>query len=711
MLPRSPSSSPSLPSPSGLRLVLATLSALLALLAVESMLEAEPIAGAFLSLDSRATFVLTCGGQLTPDPSGGVLMDIPLWVPAAGLLLCLGVWAGLSRWRRGHVQPGALLATAGTAAGPLAVWQLAYMASLLGNQTAGLVIAIAVAPYVAAISAAVGLNQTWLLLWPSITATASRPTTTPDRVVGPQWFGLPPALWAMLAVYVLVFSALNWALWFNLRIPHGDSAMYEEHLWNLLHGKGFRSYLDQGLFLGEHIQIIHLALLPVYVFWPSHLWLELAQSMVLASTAIPVYRLTTRTLSITGHSSPPPVTRAAHEAGLWLAAACLLSFPLQYLDIAIDLKTFRPGAFGIPALLFGLEALERSRYRTMSLWFLVTLSVQEDFSIPVTCVGLWLLGRGLAGWYFTRRSPELANSNRSVAVAPSLRQRPDVWYGLAWTVGGPLYLKLAMTAIHWFRDGVEIHYAGYFSRFGTSTGDVVWTILTSPGRVLEALWVPSTLLYACALLVPLAGRPLGRSGRWLTALPLFVLLCLNEIAATPFHHFHAPILPLLFWAAATERHRGIWSRWSTPRLAACCALTTGCLFALSPLSLKFWDPGSPFCYARLYIPDARPREFARIANLIPLTARVASTDFVHPRYTHHERSYDYSDYQRRVAGNTTQVPADTDYIVIDTQHPYSRIKQPPEVRELRESPDQWELLPDTTHGYFIVLKRKSTATP
>jgi len=52
------------------------------------------------------------------------------------------------------------------------------------------------------------------------------------------------------------------------------------------------------------------------------------------------------------------------------------------------------------------------------------------------------------------------------------------------------------------------------------------------------------------------------------------------------------------------------------------------------------------------------------------------------------------------------VPDDTDYIVIDTQHEYSQIKRPDQIREYREHPDQWELLPDTTDGYFIVLKRK-----
>ncbi len=61
---------------------------------------------------------------------------------------------------------------------------------------------------------------------------------------------------------------------------------------------------------------------------------------------------------------------------------------------------------------------------------------------------------------------------------------------------------------------------------------------------------------------------------------------------------------------------------------------------------------------------------------------------------------------RAVNNNKPGAPPDTDYIVIDTQHYYSAIKRPDQIPEYRDHPDQWELLPDTTDGYFIVLKRK-----
>ena len=135
------------------------------------------------------------------------------------------------------------------------------------------------------------------------------------------------------------------------------------------------------------------------------------------------------------------------------------------------------------------------------------------------------------------------------------------------------------------------------------------------------------------------------------------------------------------------------------------ALATGILFGLSPLSLRFWDPGSAQNWSRLYVPGKRAEMFARVESQIPQQSKVASTDHIHPRFTHHLRSYDYSKYPRAVNDNKPGAPPDADYIVIDTQHYYSEIKSSEQIPELRDHPSEWELLPDVTEGYFIVLKR------
>lgn len=147
---------------------------------------------------------------------------------------------------------------------------------------------------------------------------------------------------------------------------------------------------------------------------------------------------------------------------------------------------------------------------------------------------------------------------------------------------------------------------------------------------------------------------------------------------------------------------------AVPRASAALvfSVATGLFLGVHPATLAFWDPGRSNSWKTLYFPGERAQAFAKIADLIPPNARVASTDFVHPRYTHFDRSYDYSAYRRQVAGYEDRVPDDTDYIVIDTRHPYSMIHSPADVRELKTEPDRWQLLPDQTNGDFIILKRR-----
>ncbi len=46
-----------------------------------------------------------------------------------------------------------------------------------------------------------------------------------------------------------------------------------------------------------------------------------------------------------------------------------------------------------------------------------------------------------------------------------------------------LYLLLVMKVLlPYFREGVNIHYASYFAKFGQTPGEIVITMLTQPGR-------------------------------------------------------------------------------------------------------------------------------------------------------------------------------------------------------------------------------------
>ncbi len=701
---------------------------LLGILTTQSWLDTEAIAVQFLAPatwmqmhQSLGSEMETIGETLVPRTSFLAAMGIYALAVGMTALLAWGIRRFVRRINDGRAIPQLL--TAATIALCLpAVWSILEILNVVIGSTLIAQFLILIPPFLFAI--------TFALLMTLGSEGPISPRLSTTRI-------LSPTLLVALLVFIAISLFMNFGLYFNLRTPHGDTAMYEEHLWNFLHGKGFRSYLDQGLFLGEHIQFFHLFLIPIYILYPSHLTMEFCETLGLACGALPVYWMTRRR---TGSGS----------AATSLAVCYLLYFPMHFLDIEIDLKSFRPEAFGIPCLLFSLDQLDRGRFWSFVGLLCLTLTVKEDYAVIVSSLGLWMFFDTLLQMWKPRLfSPLTPNVQR---LTPKYR----LFASLALIAFGAIYLKIALATIVWFRSGVEVHYAGYFTRFGKSTSDIIWTMLTNPMFVIQEFATWSTFLYALMLLVPLGFLPLFTL-RAIAAVPIFVLLCLNEVAHDPRHHFHAPIIPLLFWAAATgglpqaARLVGGLRAWGlgigqnekreidnvatmsgaeqalqpsneipaaslapsaqrlTPPLASYAMFSAwGCAMtlSLSPLSLVFWDPHSEWNYKALYIPGKRAEEFAKVLPQIPKDANVASTDYVHPRLTHFHRSYDYSNFKRKVAGDSTGVPDDTNYIVIDTQHPYSTIKSPEDVPQFREHPEQWEVLPDVTDGYYIILRKR-----
>lgn len=485
-----------------------------------------------------------------------------------------------------------------------------------------------------------------------------------------------------VAASVVTFTWMNWSLYWNLLLPHGDSAMYEEHIWNLTHGKGFRSYLDQGLFLGEHIQVVHLLLTPLHVLWPSQLLLELCESLALGMSAIPVFLIARR------HTAAP------FPAAL-LAITWLLYFPMHYLDIAIDFKTFRPMCFGVPAILFGIDQWERKRFKSALLLFLLALSAKEDFALVLAPLTLYL------GLEATEKSERRLGIVGAAAIVAYL-------------------VFVVLIVIPAFRSGEAVHYSRYFGELGSSPSEIVRTAVCDPTLVLSKLFSLRSGLYSLLLLLPCGFLPLFSPRRLLVAVPVLGMLYLLELSPeasgdgeaqqqmlVPFHHFHATVMPILWWAAATglgrlRRPEGCQRLVTAAAFACFAALLTGLFYSMSPLGISFHDPGSREHWRKLYVQSQRALEVEKVLSAVPMTARVASTDFVHTRLTHRERSYDYSGYR-------TKVPADANYIVIDARHPwpgYSIVQRSEDVRELKTSPNEWEVMPVDTGGYFIVLRRR-----
>ncbi len=528
--------------------------------------------------------------------------------------------------------------------------------------------------------------------WPRVAAALSHPWLT----------------WVAAILFAVTFSVLAILQYQALLVPHGDTAMYEEHLWNLLHGKGFRSQLDSGrLFFGEHLEVIHLLLLPVYVLYPYLPTLNVCLSIGLASGAIAVRGITQRLTYSPGAANA-------------LAIAYLLYFPLQYLNLEVSLKTFRPENLAVPLLLFAIWCLEAGRWRTMLSLMGLVLLAKEDYALPIGMMGLYLAAR---------RSRAGANRNTRLL-------------GLGVFAFSVAYLWFVLDVfIPHFRGGPP-HYTAYYPpELGGSPSEIIKNSLISPALLADYLGTGPNLIYVLTLVIPIAGLPLLGMGRLWVLLPTLASILLIQLkdAHSPFFHFHAPLVPILFWSAAEglgrmrNAQRGTrdeatgrdLNSLSAPRsafrapssaqfgrFAAMCALVSGALLGKSPLSITFFDPNMETRgFGRvLYVPIGAGRErmtsFERLFAQIPANASVAATDFVRPRFTHHRECHQYG-----AGGLKPHVPLDSiDYIVIDLLGPYSDWFQGRRLREVEEHPDEWEFVRWDPNGigelFFRVARAK-----
>ncbi len=297
---------------------------------------------------------------------------------------------------------------------------------------------------------------------------------------------------------------------------------------------------------------------------------------------------------------------------------------------------------------------------------------------------------------------------RWAAVADRSARRRLAWFGWGLAAFGAVYVVLVVKVVlPWFRGGEEVHFARYFSELGETSGEIVANVVADPSLLLDKWFNVKSLLFAVQLLAPLGFLALLSPGRLAVAAPMFGILILSELTNSPLHHFHAPLVPILVWAAAAglahiepvcarfaawrhQRRRAeandgerrrippedfVASGKTLPAIqptarrnarsdsscraraapvvaaavwAALCAFLTGVPVTFSPLGIGFWDPYSTKYWKSLYVPGERARRFPAAFALVPPESRVASTDYIHPRFTHHDRSYDYSLYARKV---------------------------------------------------------------
>ena len=325
----------------------------------------------------------------------------------------------------------------------------------------------------------------------------------------------PSVVYLATAVWALVLVAV--AIRRHAAFESGtDLAIFDQALWSTARGDLLHSSLiaqtgssvgDRVLF-ADHLVPFHLLLTPFYVFFPSPVILLVAQAVMLALGAVPLYWL-------------------ARERFPGQALAALL--PLAYL-LYQPLREpsrydYHAAVLVPPLFLFALYFMEKARWGPMILFLVMAGLLKETLPVAGVTIG---------GYLFVARRKRLLGLALVGAFGLWL------YVGLAWIIPA-------------FNDGGYRHLERY-SAFGRSTlSETLDVLLHSPSTALGSLFAfpERKARYLLDLFGPVAFLPLLAPGRLALGLPFLAqnLLADSWVQSSIHSHYSAELVPFVFFAA------------------------------------------------------------------------------------------------------------------------------------------------------------------
>ena len=424
----------------------------------------------------------------------------------------------------------------------------------------------------------------------------SRPLarSAPAEAVARRLHRREPLLLAGALLAALVYAAYAILRHADLQ-SSSDLALYDQAVWHYSRLEGPRTTVLLRLpnVLGDHFDPILALLAPLYWVWSDVGMLLLAQAVLVAAAAVPVFLYC--------------LPRVGRRAAYALAAAYLLFWGVHS-AVGFD---FHNIAFA-PLLIAGLVlTADRGRWPVFFLLLVPLLAVKEDLSVFVAFTGIYLLAR---------RHYRQGLATLAIGIA---------WYGLVtrvlmpWAAGGAEY-------VHWSYDAL-----------GTGLGDALLNMARDPLLPFEVFFGEGgarKLATIALLLVPFLGLVLLSPLAILTV-PLLAERMLSSnpnLWGTRFH-YSLMIAPIVVMGASDGlRNLGRLARFEPRRVAAAAAALVVVLNLAASAALS---PFGGFFSASFYTRSAAERAGYDAMALIPPGASVAALNIFTPHLSHRDDLY------------------------------------------------------------------------
>lgn len=437
-----------------------------------------------------------------------------------------------------------------------------------------------------------------------------------------------------------------------------DQGIFNQVFWNGIHGRFFQSSLSSQLStntvhagqlpevnyhrLGQHFTPALLLWHHIYALFPYPATLTVLQVSLITTAGIVLYFLAKEYLS--------PRLSLLITASFYGANAVIGPTLTNFHDVS-----------QIPLLVFGLLlAIEKRLWWLLAILAPILLTVREDSGIVLFSIGFYLL--------VSRRFPFL---------------------GLGLCLLSMIYIvALTNLIMPLFSDDISKRFM--LERFGqyvegeeASTIDVLWAMVTQPGKVLQELFSPpgDTISYLLGQWLPLGFIPAISPASWLVAgFPLLKLLLGKGMSVLSINIRYAlNVVPGIFYGAILwwARKDGInWAKQGenqprklTPKLQRfwlfCLGLSLCFTIAANPnRSIYFLIPDSVNPWVHVSLPQ-QWQNSARIYRLlaqIPPDASVSATTYIIPHLSGRREIIRLPKYQLI---NDRQEVIEVDYAIAD----------------------------------------------
>jgi uncharacterized membrane protein len=469
-------------------------------------------------------------------------------------------------------------------------------------------------------------------------------------------------LWAAIGAYASGFCALSILRHHAFNTGRFDLGNMTQAVWATAHGHPLAVTNlegDQVSRLGSHVDPILVAFAPLWWIWPSPSMLLAAQAIAIALGALPVFWLARKHLG-------------SERAGLGFALAYLLYPAVQWLTLA----EFHPVALACPLLLFAFWYLDEDRLVPFAVFAGLAALTKEEIPLVIAAMGIWY-----------------ALSRKRYRIGGAI-----VVLGVVATA-----ISIKVVLPH-YNEGASSSFYRRYGALGDSPGEILETVFTDPGRLVDVAFDSEGLHYLADLLLPLALLFAAAPLVLIAAIPE---LGLNLLSATHtqssiHHHYTAALIPPLI--AASVLGAGRLARGEQRRaivlagVAAAAALVAN--FRLGAIPLWRSLPGGSSYQAHMSHVSTHDRIAERALTLIPDSAVVSATNSLGSHLSARRRFLSFPQVQ------------DAEWIVADETQPgyadrWDPLATATDLARLRRSPD-WRLV--FSDDGVLVFKRKSSST-